>query len=88
MFAYILHAPNTPPSEQTDEFFRRFCETPGLVHAYDLTPADGSGDAAMVAIWQDRESAERYLREAALRREVDEAIPEVRRIMYDVHAHK
>jgi heme-degrading monooxygenase HmoA len=84
MFAYILYAPNTPQTPQTEEFFRRFTETPGLLYAFDLMAEDGQHEAAVVAVWDSRESAERYLNQAPLRREVDELMPQIRRVMYRV----
>jgi heme-degrading monooxygenase HmoA len=88
MFAYILSAPNAPSPEQSDDFFRRFSQTPGLLHAFDLEPADGSGAPMVVAVWESREAAEAYLSAAPLRKEVDEAIPQVTRTMYNVRASK
>jgi len=88
MFAYILRATDSPPNEQTDEFFRRFCETPGLVHAYQLGGIDDPNEGIVVALWEDREAAERYLDSAPLRQEVDNAIPTVTRTMYEVRSHK
>jgi heme-degrading monooxygenase HmoA len=88
MFAYILYAPNTPQTADTDEFFRRFTETPGLIHAFNLEAEEGDNDGAVVAIWESREAAERYLGSAPLRKEVDEAMPQVRRVMYRVVGSK
>lgn len=88
MFAYILHAPNTPRTAETDEFFQRFTKTPGLLHAFDLAESDDPDQGVVIAVWENRAAAERYLTEAQLRREVDEAIPQVRRVMYEVTAHK
>jgi heme-degrading monooxygenase HmoA len=87
MFAYILHV-RTPASEEADQFFRRFTQTPGLLHAFDLQASDDPDDATVVAIWEDREAAERYLNSAPLRKEVDEAFPKVTRTMYEVRASK
>jgi heme-degrading monooxygenase HmoA len=84
VFAYILYAPSTPRTEETDEFFRRFTETPGLLYAFDLMVDGDQNDGAVVAVWDSRESAERYLNQAPLRKEVDEAIPQIRRVMYEV----
>jgi hypothetical protein len=83
MFAYILYAPSTPRTPETDEFFRRFTESPGLLHAFDLLTEDGN-DGAVVAVWDSRESAERYLSSSPLRQEVDQLLPQVRRVMYNV----
>ena len=87
MFAYILKA-SIAPNEQTEEFFRRFTQTPGLLRAYDLQSVDDSNESAVVAIWQSREAAERYLAEAPLRKEVDAAVPAVTRTMYNVRGSK
>lgn len=83
MFSYILrmHAPADP---KTDEFFRRFKQTPGLLHAYDLQGVEDPEDAVVVAIWEDRAAAEAYLEKSALRKEVDEAYPQITRTMYSV----
>ena len=88
MFAYILRAPNAPASEQGDEFFRRFLETPGLLNAFDLTGLENPDEGLLVAIWENREAAERYLNEAPLRKEVDQAYPGITRTLYEVHASK
>jgi heme-degrading monooxygenase HmoA len=87
MFAYILRV-HTSATEQTDEFFRRFKETPGLLHAYNLQGVDDPEDGVAVAIWESREAAETYLREAQLRREVDQSLPDVSRTMYEVRDSK
>ena len=84
MFAYILYAPQTPRTETTDDFFRRFTTVPGLLYAFDLVADEGQDDGAVVAVWDSRESAERYLNGANLRKEVDQAIPRVHRVMYQV----
>ena len=86
MFAYILRAPDVPQNEQTEEFFRRFLEEPGLLHAFDLYGVDNPSENLVVAIWESREAAERYLDQAALRREIDESIPKVTRTKYEVRA--
>ena len=88
MFAYILKAPNTPRTPETDEFFTRFCASEGLVHAFDLLGTDDPQDAVVVAVWRDRESAERYLSSNPLRKQVDASIPQVTRTMYDVIGSK
>ena len=87
MFAYILRA-QQPPSEQTDEFFRRFKETPGLLHAYSLQAEDDPSDSVAIAIWESREAAERYLESSPLRREVDQTMPTVTRAFYTVRDSK
>ena len=83
MFAYILRI-HAAPSEQAEDFFRRFKETPGLLHAFNLQGVDDPEDGIAVAIWENREAAERYLEGTPLRREVDEAYPTVTRTMYEV----
>ena len=83
MFAYILRAQGAP-DEQAGDFFRRFRETPGLLHAYDLQAEDNPNEALVVAVWESREAAERYLRTSPLRREVDQAVPSVTRMFYTV----
>jgi heme-degrading monooxygenase HmoA len=88
MFAYILTAPNTPPNEQTDQFFRKFKETPGLKHAFELEGIDTPGQSVVVAVWENREAAEAYLSTAPLRREVDQSLPAVTRTMFDVRNSK
>jgi len=60
MFAYILRV-QAAPDEQAKEFFERFKETPGLLHAFDLQGVDDSEDGVVVAVWESREAAERYL---------------------------
>lgn len=86
MFAYILRV-HTQPSEETDEFFRRFKDTPGLIHAFNLQGADDPEDGVAVAVWESREAAERYL-ESQLRNEVDVALEGVTRTMYEVRDSK
>ena len=88
MFSYILKAPGMPRTAETDEFFKRFCETPGLLYAFDLLGSEDPEDAMVVAVWQDRESAERYLSSNPLRQQVDAAIPQVTRTRYEVIAAK
>ena len=83
MFAYILHT-HEPPSEQINEFFRRFKEAPGLLHAYNLQGEEDPNDGVAVAIWESREAAEEYLKSSPLRREVDQAVPSVTRTLYRV----
>lgn len=91
MFAYILRtsAPvDAQQEEQSEDFFRRFKEVPGLLHAYELAGTNGSDEALVVAVWEDQAAAERYLESAPLRREVDEALPSVTRRMYEVRDAK
>ena len=83
MFAYILRV-HAPPSDQTDNFFRRFKETPGLLHAYSLQGADDPEDGIAIAIWESRDAAESYLSASQLRQQVDQAMPTVTRTMYEV----
>ena len=87
MFSYILKV-HAPSDAQTDEFFRRFMSTPGLLHAYDLQGVDDPDDAVVVAIWDSRQAAEAYLRESPLRQEVDSTFPAATRTMYEVRASK
>lgn len=83
MFAYILSA-KALPTAQSNEFFRRFKETPGLVHAFSLQGVDDPEDSLAVAIWESREAAEDYLRTSPLRQEVDQTLPTVTRKMYEI----
>jgi heme-degrading monooxygenase HmoA len=83
MFAYILRAQG-PTTEREAELFRRFKETPGLIHAYSLQAEDNSNESLAIAIWESREAAEQYLNASALRREVDQAMPTVTRTLYTV----
>ena len=83
VFAYVLKV-HAQPSEQSNEFFRRFKETPGLLHAYSLQGVNDAEDSVAVAIWESREAAERYLSQSALRREVDQGMPGITRTLYDV----
>jgi heme-degrading monooxygenase HmoA len=87
MFSYILKI-HAPADAQTDEFFERFKKTPGLLHAYDLQGVDDPDDGVVVTIWDSRKSAEAYLQESSLRKEVDVAFPEVARTMYEVRNSK
>lgn len=86
MFAYILRA-SLAPNEQTDDFFRRFKEQPGLLHSYSMQGADDPSDSVVIAIWESREAAERYLKSAPLRSEVDQAV-RVTRTLYTVRDSK
>jgi heme-degrading monooxygenase HmoA len=88
MFAYIVKADGPIDDETSDEFFRRFKSTPGLLHAYDLKAVDDPDDQIVVAIWEDRVAAEDYLNNSALRKEVDETISGVTRTMYEVRDRK
>ena len=87
MFAYILRV-HAAPDEQAKEFFQRFKQEPGLLHAFDLQGMDDREDGVMLAVWESREAAERYLNGAPLRQEVDAALPQVKRTMYEVWASK
>jgi hypothetical protein len=62
--------------------------TPGLLHAFDLAEVGDPDQSIVLAVWENREAAERYLSQAPLRQEVDEAIPQIKRVMYEVLAHK
>lgn len=86
MFAYILQGPALADLDrsQSEEFFRRFAETPGLLHAFELEREDNPADTLVVALWTDREAAQSYIEGSALRREVDEAVPGITRTMYAV----
>jgi heme-degrading monooxygenase HmoA len=86
MFAYILRV-HTRPTEETDEFFRRFKETAGLVHCFNLQGTDDPEDGVAVAVWESREAAERYL-ESQLRQEVDRSVEGVTRTFYEVRDSK
>ncbi len=86
MFAYLLRTTTPVDEAQGAEFFRRFLETPGLLHAFDLTGIDNPNDQVVVAVWEDRSAAERYLNESPLRREVDGVLSDVTRTMYEVRA--
>ena len=83
MFAYILRSPRASSEEEAD-FFRRFKEEPGLLHAYNLEGEEDPNDSVAIAIWESREAAERYLEKSSLRREVDNATPGVTRTFYKV----
>lgn len=88
MFAYILKTDDPVDDDVSDEFFRRFKTTPGLLHAFELKRVDDPNDQIVVTIWEDREAAETYLNKSALRKEVDEAISGVTRTMYEVRDSK
>ena len=83
LFAYILRV-HQAPSDETNEFFRRFKDTPGLLHAYSLQSEDDPNDSVAIAIWESREAAERYLQSSPLKRDVDQAMPTVTRTFYAV----
>lgn len=83
MFAYILRAQQAR-NDQTEDFFRRFKEVPGLLHAYALQGEENPNEGLVVAIWESREAALRYIESSSLRREVDRAVPSVTRTMYNV----
>jgi hypothetical protein len=84
MFAYILKPPPMPRSAETDGFFRRFKTVPGLLHAYNLGEIGKDDQGLVVAIWESREAAERYLNGDPLKKQVDESVPGVTRTMYEV----
>jgi len=84
MFAYILKPPPMPRSRQTDEFFSRFKQTPGLLHAYNLEEVGKLDQSLVVAVWESKEAAERYLSSDPLKKQVDETITGVTRTMYEV----
>ena len=87
MFAYVLRSSYALKKEdeaRNAELFRRFEEAPGLLHAYRLHGTDGHDDAMIVTVWQDREAAESYLKHHPLRWDVDTALTDVTRTMYEV----
>ncbi len=81
MFVYILRAQQAPDDEWA-ELFRRFKETPGLLHAYSLQAEENPNESVVVCIWESREAAERYLGSVPLKRDIDQAAPSVSRTMY------
>jgi heme-degrading monooxygenase HmoA len=83
MFADILSV-RAEADEQSAEFFRRFKQEPGLVHAFPLEGEDDPQDGRSVTIWESREAAMRPLQQADLRREVETSYPEVVRVLYKV----
>lgn len=83
MFAYILRAKAAPDDVPAD-LFARFKETPGLLSAYDLQGEQDPNDGVVVAIWESREAAMRYLDSSSLRREADETVPNISRTFYRV----
>ena len=87
MFAYILKS-DPVDDAVSDEFFKRFKSTPGLLHAYDMRGADDPNDQIVVTVWEDRKAADEYLSKSALRKEVDQTVSGVTRTMYDVRDHK
>lgn len=83
MYISILHQ-DEGHTAKSDEFFRRYKETPGLVHAYFLQKEGAPDQAEVISIWESKDDFSRYIESASLRREVDEAIPSVKRIGYEV----
>ncbi|HSP53955.1 MAG TPA: antibiotic biosynthesis monooxygenase [Dehalococcoidia bacterium] len=83
MYISIMHE-DEGRSAKTDEFFRRYKETPGLLHAYFLEDENDPSKTGTVSIWESKEAFSRYLQTASLRREVDQAIPSVKRTGYKV----
>ena len=84
MFVHILSTQQGPPTERTAELFQRFKDVPGLEQAFSLQSEDDPNEGYVVAIWESRESADRYLEEHPLRRSVDEAMPGVTRKLFRV----
>lgn len=87
MFSYIAKI-DTRADAQGDEFFERFKQTPGLLHAYDLQGVVDPDDGMVVAIWDSRKAAETYLQESSLKKEIDATFPKVSRTMYEVRNSK
>lgn len=87
MYSYILRL-HAPADTQSDEFFKRFKQTPGLLHAYNLQGVEDPEDGVVVTIWESRDAADAYLQRSDLRKDVDKAYPEVTRTMYDVRDSK
>lgn len=87
MFSYILRL-HAPADTQSDEFFRRFKQTPGLLHAYNLQGVEDPEDGVVVTVWESRDAAEAYLQGSELRKDVDRAYPAISRTMYDVRDSK
>ncbi|WP_332699089.1 antibiotic biosynthesis monooxygenase family protein [Devosia sp.] len=87
MFSYILRL-HAPTDTQSDEFFRRFKQTPGLHHAYNLQGVEDAEDGVVVTIWDSRDAAEAYLQKSELRKDVDKAYPAITRTMYNVRDSK
>lgn len=87
MYSYILRL-HAPADTQSDEFFRKFKQTPGLLHAYNLQGVEDPEDGVVVTIWESRDAADAYLQGSDLRKDVDKAYPEITRTMYDVRDSK
>ena len=83
MFAYILRA-KAAPEDVTSDLFARFKDTPGLLYAYDLQGEEDPTDGVVVAVWESREAAMRYLDTSVLRREADATVPDITRTFYRV----
>jgi heme-degrading monooxygenase HmoA len=83
MFAYVLRTTQAH-GERAKDIFRRFKESPGLLHAYLLQGEADANDAIMVAIWESREAAERHLAASPLPREWDQTAPDTTRPFYTV----
>jgi heme-degrading monooxygenase HmoA len=88
MFAYILKTDSPIDNEKSDEFFRRFKTTAGLLHAFDLQRVDDPNEQIVVTIWEDQAAADAYLNESELRREVDQTFSGITRTMYEVRDSK
>ncbi len=84
MFVHVFEAEFGLPSERTAELFRRFKETPGLLHAYSLQRADDPAAGMVIGVWESRDAYNQYLEHSPLRREADVAVRGARRTLYDV----
>ncbi len=89
MFACIVATHTRAPENEAPimEYYNKFLETPGLLHAYVSRGMDDPMAVRSVAVWESREACERYL-ESQLRGQIDYALPPINRVTYEVTAGK
>jgi hypothetical protein len=74
--------------ETTDDIFRRFKSTEGVVAAYQLVGVDNPEDLVTFTVWKDDASRLKYMNESPIKREVDLTWKKQTRTVYTVRDSK
>ena len=82
MIGVLMSFPRQPDTGLFEKFVK---ETPGVVSAYQLK-GEGSDDATFT-VWESAAAREAYL-QSQLRKEVDSALPGLKRTVFEVMKSK